>query len=364
MQDAMPSLLPVKRQAVAYPALHPGTVEWTERRRKVIGASEVAALFGAEGQDEWKSPFQIWLDKTGQMVEEPRSADSPSSIGSALERPIADIYHRVNREIVGHIQPAWTEHDREVPVLCATPDFDCFNAVSDSDRSHAVQIKNRGGWPRGWGDQWSDAVPRPVLLQVHAELTVTELPWIDVAVLLSGNQFRCYRIRKDEDISAEIRTVVDTFWRTHVEADVPPTIAGNGASDYFKRKFSQAASEKVRMANGRREVEALERLKAAHAAYDAAEMEKKNSIAVCQSIIGADKGLELVSVGRALWSNTKGRETLDKEELLLELISKLGRENAEALVSAATKTGGSSAPLPSCPLPSLPPPAAPWSRLA
>ncbi len=70
--------LPVRRNAVAYPALKPGTPEWKEKRATLIGASEVAALFGVIGDDHYKSPYQLWLEKTGKTEEEPRAADDPA----------------------------------------------------------------------------------------------------------------------------------------------------------------------------------------------------------------------------------------------------------------------------------------------
>ena len=41
--------------------------EWLELRRRGIGGSDAAAVCGL---DPWRSPFEVWLDKTGLFVDE------------------------------------------------------------------------------------------------------------------------------------------------------------------------------------------------------------------------------------------------------------------------------------------------------
>ena len=39
-------------------------IDWLLDRRKGIGGSDVAAIMGL---NKWKSAYQIWLEKTGQV---------------------------------------------------------------------------------------------------------------------------------------------------------------------------------------------------------------------------------------------------------------------------------------------------------
>ena len=41
--------------------------KWLEMRNKGIGGSEAAVIVG---MNRWKSPFQLWLEKTGEVEPE------------------------------------------------------------------------------------------------------------------------------------------------------------------------------------------------------------------------------------------------------------------------------------------------------
>ena len=43
--------------------------EWLQHRRKGLGGSDAAAVAGL---NPWKSPFAVWMEKTGQIEPEDR----------------------------------------------------------------------------------------------------------------------------------------------------------------------------------------------------------------------------------------------------------------------------------------------------
>jgi putative phage-type endonuclease len=59
--------------------------EWLEYRRKGIGGSDVAAVCGLS---KWKSPVEVWLDKTGQI--EPEPAGEAAYWGTLMEPVIRE----------------------------------------------------------------------------------------------------------------------------------------------------------------------------------------------------------------------------------------------------------------------------------
>lgn len=59
--------------------------EWLEDRRKGIGGSDVGTILGL---NKWKSPYQLWLEKTGQ-VELDESNSEPAYWGNVLEEIVA-----------------------------------------------------------------------------------------------------------------------------------------------------------------------------------------------------------------------------------------------------------------------------------
>ena len=59
--------------------------EWLEDRQKGIGGSDVGTILGL---NKWKSPYQLWLEKTGQVVLE-ETASEPAYWGNILEEVVA-----------------------------------------------------------------------------------------------------------------------------------------------------------------------------------------------------------------------------------------------------------------------------------
>lgn len=59
--------------------------EWLEDRKKGIGGSDVGTILGL---NKWKSPYQLWLEKTGQVVLE-ESGSEPAYWGNVLEEVVA-----------------------------------------------------------------------------------------------------------------------------------------------------------------------------------------------------------------------------------------------------------------------------------
>ena len=60
-------------------------IDWLLDRRKGIGGSDVAAIMGL---NKWKSAYQIWLEKTGQ-VGLSESDSEPAYWGTVLEEVVA-----------------------------------------------------------------------------------------------------------------------------------------------------------------------------------------------------------------------------------------------------------------------------------
>ena len=89
--------------------------EWLEWRRRGIGGSDAAAVAGL---NRWRSPMQVWLEKTGQIE---GSGDNEAMYwGRILEDIIADEFSRrtgkrvrrrnaiLNTPITHSCSPTWT----------------------------------------------------------------------------------------------------------------------------------------------------------------------------------------------------------------------------------------------------------------
>lgn len=278
----------------------PGSPEWLAARRDGLGASEVPAILGL---DPYKTALDIWLEKRG--LAEGRVGDTmPQKVGRFAEGMIASLYAETTGQTLVTVP---TRRHGELSMLFASAD----RMVVDPDEiawRYPVEIKNRGGLPRGWGEAGTDEIPEAVAVQAHVQMACYGLDRADVAALLGGNDFRIYTLQRRPDIEAYILENVAAWWQRHIVEGVEPAIEGPSASKYLAQKFAQSTGEVVAASE---EVNAmlasLARVKRAIAEGEAEEEALTNAI---KAAIGEHKGVQ-GPAGKALWSPTKGRTTTD-----------------------------------------------------
>ena len=204
--------------------------QWLEVRQGGIGSSDAAA---AVGLNPYKSPLQLWLEKTRRDAavphtdprDDPQHESSPLYWGILLEPIVAAHYtrrtgHRVRRinAVLQHPDYPWMRAniDREV---MGTPDVQLLEC-----KTAGIQ----GSW------LWRDGVPEYVQLQVQHQLAVTGKQAADVAVLLGGQELQIYRIDRDEALIEHLISLEQTFWG-YVERDQPPPADGSDSADQALR---------------------------------------------------------------------------------------------------------------------------------
>lgn len=195
-------------------------------RKKGIGGSDVAAILGFS---PYKSPYQLWLDKTGRS-ERKESQNESAHFGNLLEDVVAKEFSRRSGMKVQRVtqQLFLEEHpwalgniDRAVinPDIAGNVRFK--DGALTTDR--LLECKTASEYmSKLFGEEGSDQVPDYYLTQCLWYLLITGCKVIDLAVLIGGNKFRMYRIERDEDLIQSIFNQVKAFWFNHVIADVPP----------------------------------------------------------------------------------------------------------------------------------------------
>jgi putative phage-type endonuclease len=198
-----------------------GTIEpatdraaWLERRRRGIGASEIAAVMGLS---PFATPLDVYASKLGLTPDQPETM--PMRIGTALEPTLKRLYE----EETGHAVP-WTQVEMESayhPFLIATLD-----GVRDDNR--VIEFKSAGsGRARELGEDGSDELPDHWILQGHHQLMVHDSDTMDFAVLTGGRSldFRIFTVRRDERVCAAILEAARAFWDMVLSRNPPPISA-------------------------------------------------------------------------------------------------------------------------------------------
>ena len=174
--------------------------EWLQIRSTGIGSSDAAAAIGLSS---YKCSLSLWLEKTGRQQPEDLSNKEAVVWGTVLEPVLAKMYAERTGRKVRRVN-AVLQHP-EHPFMLANLDRE----VITESGTGILEIKTAGFYS---AQQWEDGVPVAYQCQVLHQLAVTGHAWADVAVLIAGQEFRIYRIERDDDKIADLIQREAQFW--------------------------------------------------------------------------------------------------------------------------------------------------------
>lgn len=220
-------------------------VEWLKARRSGIGGSDVAAILGLS---RYKTAVDVYEDKIA--TDEPQDVQSQAAyFGSVLEDVVAQEFskrtgmkiQRVNKMLrMGECDWMIANIDRAI----VNPEIAGRVYVYDEARQietgrqistdMILECKTASSFIADqWGPSQEDEIvsgkvvtehkiPLYYETQVQWYLGVTGASVCFVAVLLGGQDFRIYRVDRDEDVIAALKEHCGKFWRENVLARVVP----------------------------------------------------------------------------------------------------------------------------------------------
>lgn len=193
--------------------------DWLDWRRKGIGGSDASVVCGI---NKYKSPVELWLDKTGQLPYD--EAGEAAYWGTQLESLVkAEFTKRTGIEVRPVNQLLQSEdHPYMLANLDGTCEHPIYGACVFEAKTSSVYRET----------EWNDAIPDEYVLQIQHYLAVTGHKGAFVAVLIGGNNFRWKFIERDEELIAMLIQLEGDFWN-HVQEGVPPAIDGSDASVKF-----------------------------------------------------------------------------------------------------------------------------------
>ena len=188
--------------------------QWLDMRKKSVGGSEIAAALGLS---RWRSPFDVWAEKTGHVTKKDEPTDA-MRFGTLLEPVIRKEFARRNGLEVC-----------ECPYILAHKDYPFMTCNLDGyvklpDGSCAVlEIKTANTFA---SDEWSNmCAPLEYIMQVQYYLAISQMRFAYLAVLIGSSDYRQVIIERDDEVIAVIIEKLKEFWRM-VETNTPPPVRG------------------------------------------------------------------------------------------------------------------------------------------
>lgn len=206
--------------------------EWLLDRRRGIGGSDVATILGL---NKWKSAYQLWLEKTGQ-VELDHTDSEPAYWGNVLEEVVAkEFQERTGLKVRRRNQVF--EHPLH-PFLRANIDRDVVGEKAVLECKTANQFL---------ANEWEgEEIPLSYLCQVQHYMNVMNYDHAYIAVLIGGQKFIWKRIERDQKVIDMITERLVEFWEINVIEGVEPPIDGSkAASDFLNGHYSEEGTEEI-----------------------------------------------------------------------------------------------------------------------
>lgn len=180
-------------------------------RQKLIGGSDVAGILGIS---PWKTPLDVYMDKVQPRNSEPdRNKARVFARGKRMEPYVIDMLaEESGLEIVARGNRYL---DAEHPFLAAEID-------AEAKTGENIEIKTVSpfkAWE--WGEEQTDSVPVHYTAQAMHGLMVTGRKVCIFGVLIGGDDFRIYRVERDQETIDAIRAKELEFWQ-RVQRKEPP----------------------------------------------------------------------------------------------------------------------------------------------
>lgn len=195
----------------------PLSLQQLENRKNSIGGSDAAVAIGIS---PYRTPLDLYFEKTG--LKEPEDISDVNAVywGNRLEDIVAEEYARR------------TGHTIEVEAGTLThPTHSFMTAHLDRrviDPTRILECKTANAYlEKEWGDPISDEIPLAYIVQVQHCLAVDNSQDADIAVLIGGQDYRIYELKRDEELITDLIRAENVFWQRVLNLDPPDPINNN-----------------------------------------------------------------------------------------------------------------------------------------
>lgn len=196
-------------------------------RTQFIGASDAAAVVGLS---RWRTPLEVWAEKTGAVESEDISGRLPVKLGNLLEPVVAQFFTEHTGKKV-HRAASRRQFHPQYPFLSCETDFEL------DDEDAVLQCKAISGWKK---KEWEgDEIPMDYILQEFHEMAcVPRFKRAYIAVLIGNEEFVWKVLERSEHekaIADLVRREVE-FWTRFVVPKVMPAaqVTGRDGEVLFK----------------------------------------------------------------------------------------------------------------------------------
>lgn len=279
---------------------------WLNMRKQGIGGSDAGVIAGL---NKYKSPLQLWMEKTGQAEATDISNKPAVQAGIRLEPVVADWFQDVTGK---KVHRCGTLQNKKYPWMLANVD----RLIQGEDVGLEIKTTNAFS-AKDWD---GDGLPDSYYIQCLHYMMVTGLQGWWIAVLIGGQDFRYkYIDGMSEDVQRDMDALFiaeDTFWNVNVAKRIIPEIDGSkSTSDMLAAKYPGGMDEVLDLPTAAREILAN------RSTFEQQAAMAKDGIALCDNQLKAmmeDYETAVIDDYKVTWKPRKGAVTIDKKKLMAD----------------------------------------------
>tara|TARA_Y100001973_G_scaffold45534_1_gene67797 strand:+ start:716 stop:1726 length:1011 start_codon:yes stop_codon:yes gene_type:complete len=212
-------------------------------RASGLGGTDVAGVLGLH---PYKTPLDVYLEKHGEGA--PFKMNEAVEMGNKLEPIVADLYYdrrglAADGRGLKMFTPGTIRHP-DHPWAYGSPDRLIFDA-KEGRWLWGLEIKTTGfRSEHRWGESESNKYPREHLIQCAWYMWITRamcklqgfepVRFWDLCVLITGQEFRHYRIHHDQEIEDWCVEAAREFWHDSIQGSSPPQPETRDASNLVR----------------------------------------------------------------------------------------------------------------------------------
>lgn len=206
--------------------------EWLKARKLGLGGSDMAAVLGLS---PWRSPIDVWLDKTSDTVEEKES--EPMYWGNVLEEVVAQEFAKRSGYKVRNNN--FTLQSEKYPYLLANIDREIVGLDAGLECKTANAFK---------ANEWDgDNVPDAYYIQCQHYMAVTGKSSWWIACLVGGNTFHYKEIKRNEEVIAAIIDTGAAFWELVESKTMPAPDDTKQCENALKKLYQKSNGQSVEL---------------------------------------------------------------------------------------------------------------------
>jgi len=192
-----------------------GRKHWLDQRRKMITASDVAAILGF---DPPRSAWSVYVQKkTGEELED----TDEMMMGRMFEEPIAQLYAIKTGRPVANMGATEIQVHPSIPWIGATLDRVTWDVGDDPLKVEGcpLEIKHGGNYQLS---NWADGPPLKVQIQLQMQMICTGSPWGAYCAVIGGQAPRFDDLELNDNFFESIFPKLEEFKRRMDESEPPP----------------------------------------------------------------------------------------------------------------------------------------------